>query len=134
MPVNRQASGIRMLIGSIAKGDEGGGEGGRAGMAVTQLDLAADFARQLARLRQTDLLATAEAEVPAYPMFLQAAHPATCASRPIHPDEAVAIADPARLTVGLRKPVRNAFYPCNHKNPSHIGKNVGLDHVGRARM
>lgn len=32
MPVNRQASGIRILIGSIAKGDEGGGEEGRAGI------------------------------------------------------------------------------------------------------
>lgn len=34
MPVNRQASGMRILIGSIDRGDEGGGEEGRAGIST----------------------------------------------------------------------------------------------------
>lgn len=79
------------------------------------LDLFPDFLRQLARLRQTDFLATAKTEVSAYTVLLDPAHPAAGASRPIEPDESVAKADPALFALGLREPVRSAFHPLNHK-------------------
>lgn len=38
MPVNRQASGTRMLMGSIASGDDGGGAGDWKGITALSLD------------------------------------------------------------------------------------------------
>lgn len=38
MPVNRHASGTRMLMGSIASGDDGGGAGDWKGIVISSLD------------------------------------------------------------------------------------------------
>ena len=95
------------------------------------LDLAANFLRHFARLSQTDFLATAKAEVAAHAVALDPAHPAAGASRPFEAHVAVTETHAPLFFPGLRAPVRSAFHPSDHKICSHIGKNVGLDHVGR---
>jgi hypothetical protein len=96
-----------------------------------QLNLAANFLRHFARLCETDLLAAAKSEVASYTVLLDPAHPTAFASRPFEAHEAVAETHAPLFFLGLRRPVRSAFHPSDHKICSHIGKNVGLDHVGR---